>query len=217
MPKALNPNDYIGKKYGHMTILEMLPVENGKKRKVVCECECGIVKPCNISDLRNGKIISCGCAHNGCYSKHKHTKTRIYYTWSSMMQRCLNPKAVAYKNYGGRGVTVCEEWKDSSTFIQWALSHGYTDDLTIERKDVNGNYCPENCIFATRTQQARNTRMRHDNPNGIPGIYYRNDSGKWRAAIGVDGKFINLGTFNTKEEAIKVRKAAEIKYWGSAS
>jgi len=214
MPKRLNPDDYIGKRYGKMIVLNMLDIEYGKKRKVVCQCDCGTVKSCDISDLRNGKIISCGCAHNGCYFKHNKTNARIYYTWSSMMQRCHNSNARAYKNYGGRGIRVCEEWHDAESFIKWAMANGYSDDLTIERKNVNGNYCPENCIFATRMQQARNTRVRHDNTSGTPGVYYRKENGKWRSAIGVDGKFIWLGSFDTEEAAALARKKAELKYWG---
>lgn len=93
------------------------------------------------------------------FTKHNMSKTRLYRTWAGVKQRCLNPKDTAYEYYGGRGIKVCQEWIDSfETFKSWAELNGYSDSLTIDRKDVDGNYEPSNCRWITQKQQANNQR-----------------------------------------------------------
>ncbi|MBQ8382036.1 MAG: hypothetical protein IJX47_02395 [Clostridia bacterium] len=91
-------------------------------------------------------------------TKHGMCKSRLYHIWNSMKQRCSNPKAISYKYYGAKGVVVCEEWKsDFRAFFAWAMSNGYSDELTIDRKDASGDYCPENCVWATNKEQQNHT------------------------------------------------------------
>ena len=104
----------------------------------------------------------------GCHITHGMSGTRIYGIWSDMKRRCYNPKNKRYDRYGGRGIEVCKEWKDDfQTFYEWAISNGYKDNLSIERNNIDGNYCPENCRWITFAEQQRNTsRSRFITANG---------------------------------------------------
>lgn len=143
----------------------------------------------------------------------KKQNPRLYKIWQGMRQRCNNPKDKDYPRYGGRGINVCDEWdKSPEAFAKWAIENGYSDILSIDRKDVNGNYCPENCRWATATQQARNKSIERTNKTGVNGIHM--DRGKFRATIYVDSKRIDLGRYDTLEAAKSARRDGEIKYWG---
>lgn len=148
-------------------------------------------------------------------SSVKKQNPRLYKIWQGIRQRCNNPNDKDYVNYGGRGIKVCEEWnKSSEVFAKWALENGYMNSLSIDRIDVNSDYCPGNCHWATWTEQARNKRKQKRNKTGYNGVSYEADRKKYRALIYVDNKRIDLGRYDTPEEAAEARRQGEIKYWG---
>ena len=145
--------------------------------------------------------------------KFKHGKrwTSEYKTWSCLRDRCRNSKARDYKNYGGRGITVCERWDSFENFLN---DMGLRPEgMSLDRIDNDKGYSKDNCRWADKTTQNRNQRVRKDNKFGCKGVYYCNTYKRFKAVINVNKKRINLGTFKNKEDAIKARKEAELKYW----
>jgi len=155
--------DLTGQKFGKLTALRPAFKDKLNTIRWECICECGNQTVVRSNDLRRGKIIGCGCmrgARNGVLRHSRKTHRKEYSIWSTMKGRCSNPKNQNYPAYGGRGISVCDRWLNSfENFIE-DMGPKPTDDSSIERVDVNGNYCPENCIWIPLKDQWKNRRTR---------------------------------------------------------
>ena len=133
-------------------------------RFVKVACSCGAETEVRLTSLRNGRTTSCGCfrkeATGNMSRSHGQAGTRLYRIWKGMLTRCNTPSASNYSYYGGRGITVCPEWQTFEPFQQWAMTHGYQEDLTIDREKGDQNYTPSNCRWATLSEQAYNRNYR---------------------------------------------------------
>ena len=161
--------DLTGQRFGRLSVVKLgepkvLP-SGQKMRTWICICDCGKETTVYQQHLTRGDTKSCGCYVSECNKKrlttHGETKTRLYKIWNGMRQRCMNENDQAYIRYGARGISVCKEWDSFLAFKQWAISHGYRDDLTIDRINVNGNYEPCNCRWADIIVQSNNKTNSH--------------------------------------------------------
>ncbi len=158
--------DLKGQRFGKLVVLGDSGKRNHKGHIFWnCICDCGNHHKVIGWSLTSGHTNSCGCYQKELNAKHPRHLThgtsneKVYGVWKSMLYRCYNPKAKHYKDYGARGITVCDEWRnDVRVFREWALANGYKEGLSIERIDVNKNYCPENCTWIPINMQGNNTR-----------------------------------------------------------
>lgn len=154
--KTVDNSDMIGKKYGKWVVIGI----SEKPRYLTCKCECGTIRDVAKSSLTNGLSSCCGCIKP---VRIQYTKDPLYKIYSGMKERCINPKHVRYARYGGRGITICEEWlHDPIAFIKWGHEHGYQQGLTLDRIDNDGPYCPDNCRFVDWTIQQNNRSSNHN-------------------------------------------------------
>lgn len=170
--------DMIGKKFGRLTVVEF---DRLQKHKAYwkCVCECGLTVVADGNNLRSGNTKSCGCMRreiaagqgkaNRTHGESHGNRTRLYTIWCGMRQRCENPNRTAYPLYGGKGVKVCDEWNDYTRFKEWALSHGYADNLSIDRIDPAKGYCPENCRWLTPSENTARANKNHKTRKVIRG------------------------------------------------
>lgn len=165
MPNSYK-NNALGARFGKLVVIRVLDERRHGHVMVECVCDCGNHKNIMLSSLIKGMTQSCGCYRKEYVSNknrtHNKSKTRLYSIWCDMKRRCYNQTNKRYENYGGRGIKVCDEWRNNfQSFYEWAMANGYSDDLTIDRINVNGNYAPENCKWSTSIEQQNNTTRNH--------------------------------------------------------
>jgi len=215
-------NDITGMKFGRLTALYPEETNVRGRFKWICRCDCGKYTKANSSELKSGTRFSCGCARE----THGMSKTRLYIIWNDMKQRCNYPQLDCYKNYGGRGISYCDEWEKFEPFAKWALANGYADDLTLDRIDNNGNYSPENCRWTTKEMQDRNKRTnRYITFNGET-----HTIGDWASMTGIDrtviAKRLDKGmpveealtkSADTRKPLVAIDEKTGVIYWFESS
>lgn len=160
-------NDLTGQRFGKLIVIRPLETDNRGYKHYLCQCDCGNQKEVSSRGLRRGSTKSCGCYRSEIsrnkairlldQTTHGMSKTRLYHIYYGMKARCYNPNNHKYKNYGGRGITICDEWMNSfESFRDWSLANGYRDDLSIDRINSDGNYEPSNCRWADNITQENN-------------------------------------------------------------
>ena len=170
------------------------------------ECQyCGKHWESQVRSITGGDTKSCGCQKGG-KPLHGLGTNRFYDTWRNMKNRCTNPSDIGYKNYGGRGITVCEEWLDVANFVAWAeATHPNVKGVSLDRIDNDKGYSPENCGWSTITAQIINRRLMGNNTSGQNGIRFYLPTNKWVARITVNKVLKHIGYYETLEEAVLTR------------
>lgn len=156
--------DITGHKYGRLKVLKLNGLNERKRKIWLCQCDCGQYTTLSTNELRTGNTQSCGCLHKEILIKnnkkrayHSLSRTKLYGVYNKMKARCNHKNHRGYEYYGGKNIKVCEEWSnDFRSFREWALNNGYQEGLTIDRKNLSGNYTPENCRWVTWDKQSIN-------------------------------------------------------------
>lgn len=225
--------DLTGQKFGRLTVIDISKkVQSGKRERYYwkCKCECGKYHEVRTDGLTSGNVQSCGCLHRGqaiknvsLHHTHKQSGSRLYRIWAQMKDRCMNEKNTCYSRYGGRGIIICDEWKnDFEAFYKWAIDNGYHENLTIDRKDNNKGYFPDNCRWTTNKEQSRNRRsnivvsykgeemtlIEASEKSGLP---YSALNARWNRGIRGEELFAEVTARGKKREVIYHGKIVTLK------
>jgi hypothetical protein len=214
--------DYTGQKFNRLTVVGQskpyISPSGNKVTKWECVCDCGSVGVVVAGvKLKSGHTKSCGCYHKEMAKKAKTThgdsSKRMYKIWAKMKERCSNKNNKDYVIYGGRGITYQPEWEDYESF-KLDMLFGYSDNLELDRIDPDGNYTASNCRWVDESLQAYNKGLSKNNKSGVCGVYFDKLSGNWIAQISKNKTQVKLGCFENFDEAVSVRKKAELDYYG---
>ena len=206
MPKFI---DRAGQRFGKLLVVEQAGRNELKKVLWKCLCDCGREAIVVSGSLVTGNTTSCGCVIPN--FKHGGWKKASYNSWRAMIRRCTKTADKDYPRYGGRGISVCQDWMDYTKFVS-DMGEPQGDE-TLDRIDPNGNYVLSNCRWASPTKQARNVRHPKSNKTGQRGVLFHNN--KYYANITAEGKKYYSKCFSTLEEAAQARKELERLHWGS--
>ena len=181
--------DLTGKRFGKLTVIKRVENNSRKEARWLCKCDCGGENVATSGHLNSGHTKSCGCLlkeNSGRNSKHGLSQTRLYKTYTHMKERCYIKNNKDYKNYGAKGIKICEEWLDKenglNNFYNWSMKNGYRDNLTIDRIDSKGDYTPDNCRWVDRCVQNNNTSRNHL-------VTYNNEThslAQWEKILGIN-------------------------------
>lgn len=205
--------DLAGEVFGRLTAKYVDTSSTNKRVKWVCSCECGKDISVTAYQLKSGKTKSCGCLQQESRKTHGMSGTRPYKIWESMITRLTCESHESFPIYGGRGIKCIDKWKTFEGFWE-DMQVGYSDELTLDRIDVDGNYSPENCRWVSPGMQSYNRHTQNNNTSGRCGVSYYSARNNWEAYISFEGVFIKLGYFTNFEDAVKAREEAELKYYG---
>lgn len=192
-----------GQLFGYLSVIrEVNQIHDGKRRFLV-RCICGKEKEVDLCNLLNKSTVSCGCIKA---KKHNMSNTRIYHIWQGMRYRCYTKTCSTYKNYGAKGIKVCDEWRNSfAKFYKWSIKNNYNDNLTIDRINPKGDYEPNNCRWVDWNTQSNNKELLSTNTSGYVGLSWSNKYKKWICNISLNNKSKRIGAYNTQKEGIEAR------------
>ena len=211
--------DETGNRYGRLLVLSYHSRSEGKAQhpRFLCKCDCGNEVVVLGTNLRRNHTTSCGCVHKentrAAKKTHGMRHTPTYKTWCSMKERCLNSNSKSYEEYGSKGISIYEPWKES--FEEFLKDMGVRPEGTsLDRIDPEKDYTPDNCQWADASNQAFNKTLKITNTSGKTGVSYNAERDRWVAGITCNYEHIYLGSFKDKKSAIDARLAAELKYFG---